>query len=110
MKLKKNIIYVVFIGLLSANFSFAASDGGLPGYFLNQNVGVRALGMGGSYVSLSDDISAIYWNPAGLNFLQQNEISFMHNILFESTRCDFVGLGFPSLNSINVGVGFVQLY
>jgi len=30
------------------------------------SIGTRALGMGGAYVGLADDPTAIYWNPAGL--------------------------------------------
>lgn len=29
-------------------------------------VGTRALGMGGAFVGVADDASAVYWNPAGL--------------------------------------------
>ena len=31
-----------------------------------ETVGVRALGMGGAFVAVADDATAIYWNPAGL--------------------------------------------
>ena len=30
------------------------------------SVGVRANGMGGAFVGVADDASAVYWNPAGL--------------------------------------------
>jgi F plasmid transfer operon, TraF, protein len=31
-----------------------------------ETIGVRALGMGGAFVGVADDASAIWWNPAGL--------------------------------------------
>src|SRR5436190_10916871 len=30
-------------------------------------VGSRALGMGGAFVGVADDSTAVYWNPAGLS-------------------------------------------
>lgn len=39
-----------------------------PASGLNLNgLGSRALAMGGAFVGLADDISALYWNPAGLS-------------------------------------------
>jgi hypothetical protein len=31
-----------------------------------ETVGTRALGMGGAFVAVADDATAVYWNPAGL--------------------------------------------
>ena len=31
-----------------------------------ESVGTRALGMGGAFVAVADDATAVYWNPAGL--------------------------------------------
>jgi hypothetical protein len=31
-----------------------------------ESVGTRALGMGGAFVAVADDLTAVYWNPAGL--------------------------------------------
>jgi len=34
-------------------------------------LGARAVAMGGAYVGLSDDFSAVYWNPAAIGFIKQ---------------------------------------
>jgi long-chain fatty acid transport protein len=42
----------------------AAADG-----LYIQSLGTRALSLGGAFLGLADDWSAVYWNPAGLAFL-----------------------------------------
>ena len=37
-------------------------------------VGVRAMGMGGAFVGVADDFTAMYWNPAGLAQMQHREV------------------------------------
>src|SRR4029077_20141436 len=39
------------------------------------NPGARALGMGGAFVAVADDATAVVANPAGLTILQRPEIS-----------------------------------
>ena len=38
--------------------------------FLEIPVGARGIGMGSAYSAVTDDISSIWWNPAGLGFLE----------------------------------------
>ncbi|HUU26794.1 MAG TPA: PorV/PorQ family protein [archaeon] len=42
--------------------------------FLTIPVGARGIGMGSAFTAVVDDISAIWWNPAGLGFLEQPEV------------------------------------
>lgn len=46
-------------------------------------VGVRAMGMGGAFLGVADDFSAVYWNPAGLAQMAHREVqvSFLRNSL-----------------------------
>ena len=37
-------------------------------------VGVRAMGMGGAFIGVADDFTALYWNPAGLAQLDHREV------------------------------------
>jgi len=42
--------------------------------FLTIPVGSRGVALGGAYGALADDISAVWWNPAGLGFLTGPEV------------------------------------
>lgn len=44
-------------------------------------VGVRAMGMGGAFVGVADDFTAVYWNPAGLAQIRNREVhlAFLRN-------------------------------
>lgn len=44
---------------------------------LNLNsMGSRALAMGGAFVGLADDFSAVFWNPAGIAFFEKDCLGF----------------------------------
>lgn len=43
--------------------------------FLTIPVGARGIGMGNAYAAVADDITAAWWNPAGLGFLTENEVT-----------------------------------
>ena len=45
--------------------------------FLNLPAGARAAGMGGAYSAVSDEASAVYWNPAGLVQIPKLSAVFM---------------------------------
>jgi hypothetical protein len=51
--------------------------------FLNIGVGARALGMSNSYVTSVNDVTAGYWNPAGLLGIgNQHQVALMHSEYF----------------------------
>jgi hypothetical protein len=41
---------------------------------LIMGIGARAIGMGGAFVAVSDDATAIFWNPAGLTRLPGSQL------------------------------------
>ncbi len=68
-------------GLLAALFAAAPVAGQVVRYgadFLAAGAGGRALGMGGAHIALADDVSAGYWNPAGLSQTLFPEVEYMH--------------------------------
>lgn len=42
--------------------------------FLTIPVGARGIGMGEAYTAVTDDISSIWWNPAGLGFVNDTQV------------------------------------
>jgi len=63
--------------LLLTNSCFAAGLGVTGGEFLRLGVGERAIGMGGAFCSIANNVSSTYWNPAGLAQLSSRELSMM---------------------------------
>jgi hypothetical protein len=95
---KKIILSFVLIILFFGNNVFGKEvnkTGTTAGKFLSIGVGPRAIGMGGAFTSLANDASAIYWNPAGLSFLQKNEAMFSSNQLFADIRLNFLAVAVP---------------
>jgi len=78
--------------------------------FLELGFGGGGLSMGDSYVSMVNDVSSIYWNPAGLGYLKKNQLMLMHQPWFVDINTSFVGLGYvdPYLGTFGFGLTFVS--
>lgn len=59
-----------------------SEDGSHTAEFLSHGVGARALGMGSAFVSIADDATAAYWNPAGLATVEKHAFSAMYSDSF----------------------------
>ena len=78
--------------------------------FLNIGVGARALGMSNSFVSTVDDVSAGYWNPAGLLGIKSDfQVSAMHAEYFAGiAKYDYAAIAKP-IDSIQAfGISFIR--
>jgi long-chain fatty acid transport protein len=61
---------------------------------LNLNgVGSKAIAMGGAFIGLADDYSAIFWNPAGLTQMKNPSVSFFVTDLIPSGTYAFPAYG-----------------
>lgn len=50
--------------------------------FLEVEVGARAMGMGGAFVAVADDVTALHWNPAGLADLEGIQVFGMRTSVY----------------------------
>ena len=79
--------------------------------FLNLGVGARALGMGKVQVSLADNATAGYWNPAGLvNQTHKYDGVLMHSELFSGVvKNDYGAFSMPLDDKSAISVSVMRL-
>ncbi len=84
--------------------------GKYAGDFLAVGVGARPLALGGAFTSVVNDISAIYWNPAGLAQLSHAQMQVMHSERFAGiVNWDYIGAGIPLKGGSAVALGIFRL-
>jgi hypothetical protein len=85
-----------------------------PGTTLGQSLRIgpnaRACGMGEAYLSIAEDASALYYNPAGLSLLEGRDIFATHTPWFAGINYQFLGIAqeFPGWGTF--GLSFATLY
>ncbi len=80
MRMNQRIVWGMVLMVGSVAPVLASSVGGTSGgEVLSIPVGARAVAMGEAFTAMADDVSSLYWNPAGIAILNQSEASFMHS-------------------------------
>ena len=75
--MSKRNLFFIFISVIVLTLPAYAEN--YTGDFLTNGIGARALGLGGAYVSIADDATATYWNPAGIAGGTHNyQVCLMH--------------------------------
>lgn len=77
--------------------------------FLKIGVGGRASAMGDAFIAIANDVSALYWNPAGLSQFSENQIIFSHNKWIVDINHDFLGAVYHLDNDNTFGIAFTAL-
>lgn len=74
--------------------------------FLEIGFGSAGGAMGDAYVSVANDLSSIYWNPAGLSFMEQSEAQFIYQPWLLDINTAFAGVGFvlPTIGTLSIGI------
>ncbi len=107
--IKREYIIWVLVLLLGAGTAFAQKPyraGTTAANFLEIGFGSAGSAMGDAYVASARDISALYWNPAGLAFMQQNEAQFFYQpwLVDMNTAFAAAGLALQGIGNISFGV------
>ncbi len=87
----------------------ADQSAGMPGDWLSQYLGPRPAGVGGAFVAVADDPIGVVWNPAGLSFMSQNQVSAETSRLFESTSINGFSFAVPGRRFPSFGLTILNL-
>ncbi|MCE1188044.1 MAG: PorV/PorQ family protein [Ignavibacteria bacterium] len=77
--------------------------------FLKIGVGGRAAAMGEAFVAVANDVSALYWNPAGLVQFPDNQVMFSHNSWVVDISHEFVGASYHLSDMDVIGASVIAL-
>jgi hypothetical protein len=117
MNLKK-ILYILLLSIILASGANAQlipqlgnqRAGTSSMQFLKIGVGGRATAMGESFVAVANDMTALYWNPAGLMQFKEYGVHFSHTEWLVGLKHEFAG-GIYRLGKNNVvGLSFTSLH
>lgn len=82
--------------------------GAAGGQFLKIPVGARANGMAGAFSAVADDLSAVYWNPAGISRVRGISANVSYNRWIADFTHNFAAVGIPINENYTAAVSFVS--
>ncbi len=110
------IVCVLTLGMCTTTSVFAQSVSGgqfkkvgaAGGQFLKIGVGARATGMAGAYSAIANDMSSIFWNPAGLASLSGTNADFSITQWFGGFSHNFAAASLPISETFTIGASFTN--
>lgn len=112
-------LFAIALGFTAMPILSLAEEGNHAAEFLSHGVGARALGMGSSFVSIADDATATYWNPAGLVQIPRRAFAAMYSDSFGTGQGGFLSKGLVEYNFVsyaqqiegigNLGISWIRL-
>ena len=95
--MKNNIICLTLLVILYTSVSYSQNPitdvskrGTSAATFLSIGQSARAIGMGSAFVGMQGDPSAMYWNPAGIAYIDGMSIMFDHTNWFADIGYNFL--------------------
>lgn len=106
----KNTTTILLTLLLAASPLAAQSKVGTSAApFLGMPIGARGIGMGGAFVALATDVTALYYNPGAISQPGYSQFLVSHTDWLVDTKFDWVGVMVNLDGSSAIGVSITQL-
>lgn len=91
--IRRAVLFLLLLPILA----LSQTIGKYSGEFMAIGIGGRALGLGSAYAALANDVTAGYWNPAGLARIDYPQIALSHDERFGNlVNYDYAAFAFPS--------------
>lgn len=103
------LLLTIIVQLAASGLAGGQSIAKYGGAFLERGIGARTLAMGGVGVALTRDVTAGYWNVAGLAGIQYPQVAYMHDERFSGiVSFDYGGLAFPINSRSTFGISIFR--
>lgn len=86
--MKRLYFLVILVSACSLMFG-QTKVGSTAAPFLSIGIGPRAVGMGGAFTATANDITALYWNPAGVSRMGGSAAYFSHTKWFADINFNY---------------------
>lgn len=111
---KFRFILIALVGVILGSYSISFSQkpyriGTTAAGFLEIGYGSAGSAMGDAYVSVARDLSSVYWNPAGLAYMEQNEAQFTYKPWIADINTSFIGVGMTFQSVGTVAMSLIQV-
>jgi hypothetical protein len=103
------VLSALFLAFSGATAQTVSGVGTSSAVFLKIGVGGRALAMGEAQSTIAEDITAMYWNPAGLARMQRPQILLNHFDYLVDMRFEYAAFAMPAGNIGTFGIFFSYL-
>lgn len=108
--MKRIILISSFLLLCLTQINSQTVIGKYAGEFLAIGVGGRALAMGSAQVAVVNDVTAGYWNPAGLARMNYPQVALMHEEHFGSlVNYNYGAVAIPYGTDMSFGLSLVRI-
>ena len=104
------ILFLIFVSISA--ISAQNKVGTTAAEFLTIPIGTKAMGMGGAFTSVADDITAAFYNPGSLSRIEGNQFITNYSEWLVGSKFSWIGLGIKvssddyvalSVTSLNYG-------
>lgn len=100
------IIYLFSIGCMFSQ----SKVGSTAAPFLNVAIGARPIAMGGAFSATANDVSALFWNPAGVSRINGSEALFSYSNWFADINYNWSGaaINLSDMGTLGLSVTYLD--